>query len=126
MIAVFKLNILPMLALAQLVQAATPVQPDTSMTLTRIAFGSCSFQSVPQPVYRTIVGSKPDLYVSLGEPVGGEDWALRLYYKPMVRWIWLGSIFMAIGGIVSVSDRRYRPMRRKKEQPLESAAAVAT
>ncbi len=72
MIAVFKLNILPMLALAQLVQAATPVQPDNSMTLTRIAFGSCSFQSVPQPVYRTIVGSKPDLYVSLGDAIYGD------------------------------------------------------
>jgi cytochrome c-type biogenesis protein CcmF len=33
-----------------------------------------------------------DIYVSLGEPVGGGDWALRLYYKPYVRWIWLGAI----------------------------------
>jgi cytochrome c-type biogenesis protein CcmF len=49
-----------------------------------------------------------DIYVSLGEPVGGGDWALRLYYKPYVRWIWLGAVLMALGGILAVTDRRYR------------------
>ena len=49
-----------------------------------------------------------DIYVSLGEPLGGGDWALRLYYKPMVRWIWLGGLFMAFGGLLSASDPRYR------------------
>ena len=66
-----------------------------------------------------------DLYVSLGESVGGGDWALRLYYKPFVRWIWLGAIFMALGGIVSISDRRYRPLRRRKEALIGTAAATA-
>ncbi len=67
-----------------------------------------------------------DLYVSLGEAVGGGDWALRLYYKPFVRWIWLGSIFMGIGGLVAVSDRRYRPLRRRKEAKADKAAAATT
>ena len=50
-----------------------------------------------------------DLYVSLGEPVGDKgDWAVRLYYKPYVRWIWLGGILMALGGLLAVTDRRYR------------------
>ena len=49
-----------------------------------------------------------DIYVSLGEPLGGGDWALRLYYKPMVRWIWLGGLLMAFGGLLAASDPRYR------------------
>jgi len=53
-----------------------------------------------------------DVYVSLGESVGDNAWAVRLYYKPMVRFIWLGSIFMALGGAISVSDRRYRLRNR--------------
>ncbi len=53
-------------------------------------------------------GLMRDIYVSLGEPLGGGDWALRLYYKPFVRWIWLGGILMAAGGLMAVSDPRYR------------------
>ncbi|TCK18605.1 cytochrome c-type biogenesis protein CcmF [Thiogranum longum] len=49
-----------------------------------------------------------DIYVSLGESLGGGDWALRLYYKPMVRWIWLGGLLMALGGLLAASDPRYR------------------
>ncbi len=67
-----------------------------------------------------------DLYVSLGESVGGGDWAVRLYYKPYVRWIWLGSIFMALGGLVSVSDRRYRSLRQRKQAPVSTGPATAT
>jgi cytochrome c-type biogenesis protein CcmF len=65
-----------------------------------------------------------DLYVSLGEPVGTDgDWALRVYYKPYVRWIWLGAIFMSLGGILAMADRRYRMARQTTEVP--SGAAVA-
>lgn len=49
-----------------------------------------------------------DLYISLGEPLEGEDWSVRLYHRPFVRWIWLGAVFMALGGILAASDRRYR------------------
>lgn len=50
-----------------------------------------------------------DLYVAMGEPVGdGGAWAIRLHYKPMVRWMWLGAIFMGAGGLLTVTDRRYR------------------
>ena len=53
-----------------------------------------------------------DLYVAMGEPVGTEGaWAIRLHYKPMVRWMWLGAIFMGVGGLTTVFDRRYRRQR---------------
>ncbi|MCB2264340.1 MAG: heme lyase CcmF/NrfE family subunit [Candidatus Thiosymbion ectosymbiont of Robbea hypermnestra] len=62
-------------------------------------------------------GLTRDLYVSLGEPLDGGgnsgDWALRIYYKPYVRWIWLGGLCMALGGLLAVTDRRYRIDRRQ-------------
>jgi cytochrome c-type biogenesis protein CcmF len=70
-------------------------------------------------------GFTRDLYVSLGEPVGDAgDWALRIYYKPYVRWIWLGAVLMAIGGLLAVTDRRYRTARRRVAVPASGAAAV--
>ncbi|HEX8963307.1 MAG TPA: heme lyase CcmF/NrfE family subunit [Rhodocyclaceae bacterium] len=53
-------------------------------------------------------GFTRDVYVSLGEPLPDGAWAVRVYYKPYVDWIWGGCLLMAIGGILSVSDRRYR------------------
>ena len=53
-------------------------------------------------------GVTRDFYVSLGEPLDGGDWSIRLYYKPFVRLIWIGALFMVIGGLFAVSDRRYR------------------
>jgi cytochrome c-type biogenesis protein CcmF len=50
-----------------------------------------------------------DLYVALGEPLGGDgSWALRLYVKPFIRWIWLGALLMAMGGFAVVLDKRFR------------------
>jgi len=54
------------------------------------------------------VGFWRDLYVALGEPLADGAWAVRLHYKPFVRWIWLGAILMALGGLLSVFDKRYR------------------
>ncbi len=53
-------------------------------------------------------GFTRDIYVSLGESIGGGAWAVRVHYKPFVDWIWGGCLLMALGGIVAVSDRRYR------------------
>ncbi|MGB5832948.1 MAG: heme lyase CcmF/NrfE family subunit [Thiohalocapsa sp.] len=66
-----------------------------------------------------------DIYISLGEPVGDGDWALRLYYKPYVRWIWLGAILMALGGTLAVSDPRYRAARSRAAAPVGGATARA-
>jgi len=49
-----------------------------------------------------------DLYVALGEADAQGDWTVRVYWKPLVPWIWIGAIVMAFGGMVSLSDRRWR------------------
>ncbi len=49
-----------------------------------------------------------DLFVALAEKLDNGAWSLRVYYKPFIRWIWLGCIFMALGGLVAISDKRYR------------------
>ncbi len=65
-----------------------------------------------------------DLYVAMGEPIGEEGaWAIRLHYKPMVRWMWLGAILMAAGGFATVLDRRYR--RQRSPAPAMAAAEAA-
>ncbi|MDH3325603.1 MAG: heme lyase CcmF/NrfE family subunit [Gammaproteobacteria bacterium] len=58
-----------------------------------------------------------DLYVSLGEPLGNRGgWSVRAYYKPFVDWIWGGCFLMGIGGILAISDKRYRITSRKKNK----------
>ena len=49
-----------------------------------------------------------DLYVALGESLGGSSWSLRVYYKPLIRLIWLGGILIALGALLAAFDRRYR------------------
>src|SRR6266850_940722 len=61
-----------------------------------------------------------DLYVSLGEPVSGGAWSVRVYYKPFVDWIWGGAILMAIGGGLAVSDRRYALAARKQREMIKA------
>ncbi|WP_372738530.1 heme lyase CcmF/NrfE family subunit [Neptunomonas sp.] len=56
-----------------------------------------------------------DLYVALGEPLEGGAWAVRVQYKPFVRWIWLGGFMMAFGGLLAASDARYRKKRVAKQ-----------
>ncbi len=59
-------------------------------------------------------GITRDLYISLGEPLDdqGRRWAVRIYHKPFVRWIWLGALLIAFGGLLAATDRRYRRYRR--------------
>jgi cytochrome c-type biogenesis protein CcmF len=77
-----------------------------------------------------------DLYVSLGEPLGagasGEAWAVRIYVKPFIRCIWLGSLMMMVGGFVVAGDRRFRRKLAEKEEqrsttpPVNLTPATAT
>jgi cytochrome c-type biogenesis protein CcmF len=53
-------------------------------------------------------GLTRDLYVALGEEMDGGAWSVRVYYKPFMRWVWLGGLLMLAGGLCSASDRRYR------------------
>ena len=58
-------------------------------------------------------GLTRDIYVSLGEELDDKAWAVRVYYKPFVDWIWGGCVLMALGGLLAMSDKRYR-MKLKK------------
>jgi cytochrome c-type biogenesis protein CcmF len=64
--------------------------------------------SMPMTEAAIDAGFTRDLYVSLGEPLEGSAWAVRVYFKPFVDWIWGGCFLMAVGGVLSVADRRYR------------------
>ena len=67
-----------------------------------------------------------DLYIALGEPIGENAWAVRLQYKPMVRWLWLGSLMIGFGALVTVFDRRYRSQAARNSVPQIRANAVAS
>ncbi|MGL5947522.1 MAG: heme lyase CcmF/NrfE family subunit [Aeromonas sp.] len=53
-------------------------------------------------------GITRDLYAALGEPLDNGAWAVRIYYKPFVRWIWWGALIMSLGGLLAMLDKRYR------------------
>ena len=65
-------------------------------------------------------GWNRDLFVAMGEDLGDGAWSLRLQYKPMVRFIWLGALVMALGGLVAVTDRRYRLQRTAADEPARA------
>ncbi|MEM7252164.1 MAG: heme lyase CcmF/NrfE family subunit [Pseudomonadota bacterium] len=64
-----------------------------------------------------------DVFVALGEPLGDDAWALRIYVKPLQRWIWLGPLLMALGGLIAASDRRYRLQKKATAKRAERAPA---
>jgi cytochrome c-type biogenesis protein CcmF len=60
-------------------------------------------------------GITRDLFVALGEALGSQGaWSVRVYHKPFVRWIWLGGLLMALGGLLAASDGRYYRLGRKR------------
>jgi len=66
-----------------------------------------------------------DVYVALGEPIGTDGaWAVRIYVKPFVRWIWLGALFMMLGGFVAAADRRFRTLPEPKREVAREAAPI--
>lgn len=93
----------------------------TSVVGTITAYKNDQIVSVLQPEKRHYLVSKidqsqtsidghllRDLYVALGEPLGAEEWSVRIYYKPFVRFIWLGGLLIALGALLAVFDKRYR------------------
>ena len=82
-------------------------------------------QQMPMTEADLHTGFTRDLYVSLGEPVGDDAWIVRVYVKPFIDWIWGGCFLMAIGGLVALTDRRYRLARREASRERESAFAQA-
>jgi cytochrome c-type biogenesis protein CcmF len=64
-----------------------------------------------------------DVFVALGEPLGDNAWSVRLRVKPLILFLWLGSSLMALGGLVALTDRRYRVAARRTEPAAAHAAA---
>ena len=87
-----------------------------------------TYLAQPEPMTEAAIqpGFTRDLYVALGEPVGTDGaWTIRVQYKPLVRWIWLGPLMMAIGGLLAAGDRRYRPSTRTAQAPSAAGKARA-
>jgi cytochrome c-type biogenesis protein CcmF len=75
-----------------------------------------STQTMPMTEAAIDVGLWRDLYASLGDELIDGAWSLRLYYKPFVRWIWVGGLLIALGGFLAGIDRRYRFAHQRKEK----------
>jgi cytochrome c-type biogenesis protein CcmF len=84
-------------------------------------------QQMPMTEAAIDAGLMRDLYVSLGEPLDEKTWTVRVYHKPFIDWIWGGAFVMALGGLLALTDRRYRvAVRRERDAllpPLQEAAA---
>ncbi len=81
-------------------------------------------QTMPMTEAGIDAGLGRDLFVALGDDLGDNAWSLRIQYKPMIRFIWLGCLVMALGGLVAIGDRRYRAIVEAKRTVPESAEAV--
>ena len=66
-------------------------------------------------------GVSRDVYVAMGEPQDDGGWTLRLHYKPLVRWVWVGALLMALGGLIAVTDVRYRRLRVRRDVGVAAA-----
>ncbi|MGE8690623.1 MAG: heme lyase CcmF/NrfE family subunit [Achromobacter sp.] len=66
-------------------------------------------------------GFTRDLFVALGEPVGGNAWTVRLQVKPFMTWIWSGCILMALGGLLAAGDKRYRRAQETRMRARDEA-----
>ena len=75
----------------------------------------------------TAIRSSPiaDLYLALGEPAESGGWTIRAYWKPLISWIWGGALVMAFGGVVSLSDRRWRVGAAARSRRVVAQAAAA-
>ncbi|HSM30425.1 MAG TPA: cytochrome c-type biogenesis CcmF C-terminal domain-containing protein, partial [Woeseiaceae bacterium] len=69
-------------------------------------------------------GLSRDLFVAMGDQIGADTWSVRVQYKPMIRFIWLGCLVMALGGLIAASDRRYRTVAA--ESPATGKVAAET
>jgi cytochrome c-type biogenesis protein CcmF len=80
-------------------------------------------QAMPLSQAAIDTGLTRDLFVALGEPVDARTWTARIQVKPFMSWIWIGCALMAAGGLLALTDRRYRATARRR-QPAASGAAL--
>ena len=71
-------------------------------------------------------GFTRDLFVALGDQLDNTAWSMRVHTFPLVRWIWLGAVFMAFGGALAVMDKRYRKVKARNAQVLETPSQPVT
>jgi len=86
------------------------------------------FYSSSNPMTEAAINSRVsrDVYVSLGDHLGGGAWSVRLYLRSFVACIWIGGFLMAFGGLISISDRRYRrPVKKMSRQQLAEVGEPA-
>jgi cytochrome c-type biogenesis protein CcmF len=78
------------------------------------------------PMTEAAIDSQPmrDVFLALGDPLGKDAWSLRIQVKPMISFLWFGSGFMAIGGILAITDRRYRQLRQRQTVQTEVVGAA--
>jgi len=75
-------------------------------------------QKMPMTEAAIDAGLFRDLFVAIGEQLDNKGaWSLRVYYKSFIRWIWMGAIFMGLGGLIAASDKRYR---KANKEPLDA------
>ena len=80
-------------------------------------------QSMPMAHAGIAVGWNRDLFVALGDDLGAGKWSMRLQYKPLVRYIWIGALIVALGGLIATLDRRYR-VPKTADAPARAAGAA--
>ena len=96
-----------------------PVEPFATMTPERRLFTVQRRQISETSIHTNLLR---DLYATLGEGDAANGWVVRLYYNPLAPWIWLGAALCALGGFVSLSDRRLRVgAPRRRAQPMQAA-----
>lgn len=83
-------------------------------------------QTSPMTEAAIDVGWGRDLFVALGEPLGAGAWSLRVQIKPLIRFIWLGTLIMAFGGLLAVMDPRYRVQRTREHDSLQKQSTETT
>ena len=81
-------------------------------------------QTMPMTEAGIDAGLGRDLFVALGDDLGDNAWSLRIQYKPMIRFIWLGCLVMALGGFIALVDRRYRVVRQTASDVIEPGKAA--
>ncbi len=80
----------------------------------------------PEIVAKLLRDEDPDPAVAtvvIGDPQGDGGWAVRTYVKPFANWIWAGCIVMSLGGLISLSDRRYRVAAGARRSAVRAVAA---
>lgn len=86
------------------------------------------YRAQPTPMTEAAIdaGFTRDLFIALGESLDDNGtWAIRIHFKPFIRWIWLGAIIMALGGLFAASDRRYyQKSRSSARAPVDAKVAI--